>query len=133
MPTAAPNKRTPEVCSNRLPGDAAAVPDGGHISSHEPTSELHERGDRSGGAAAETAASVSAMMVVTAEFMIHERGYGCESRAQTGVSICVCADGSTSRDVHVWAGGGGAPSLASSLLPLRKVLRAHRWGWDAST
>ena len=69
MPTAAPNKRTPEVCSNRLPGDAAAVPDGGHISSHEPTSELHERGDRSGGAAAETAASVSAMMAVTAAFM----------------------------------------------------------------
>ena len=36
-----------------------------------------------------------------------ERGIACASRAQTRVSMCVSADGSTSRDTHAWAGVGG--------------------------
>ena len=41
---------------------------------------------------------------------VHNRGNGCASRAQTRVSIHVCANGAMRQDVHAWAGEGGRTS-----------------------
>ena len=58
---------------------------------------------------------------------VRELGYGCESRAQTGISIRVRADGSTSRDAHMWRAGAGAPLHASSLMPWKMATHRSRW------
>ena len=68
------------------------------------------------------------------------RGITCASRAETGVSIQVRADGSTSRDARMWAGAGGrtivsvvvlavqeeSPSPVLRLGPVRATGRASR-------
>ena len=67
-------------------------------------------------------------------------GITCASRAETGVSIQVRADGSTSRDARMWAGAGGrtivsvvvlavqeeSPSPVLRLGPVRATGRASR-------
>ena len=130
MPIAAPNNRTPDVRPNPLAGDAAAVPDSGHGSSHEPASERHGRSDGSGGAAAETAASASAMVVVTAASV---NGAMAANRERKQVSAFTCAPTAPRAEMHTCGrAGAGAPLLTSSLLPLKMVLQARFRGRDPS-
>ena len=121
IPTAAPNIRTPDVRSNLLPGDAAAV---GHGSSHEPALERHGRSNERRGGRRDDSISI---YDGGGDGGVRELGYGCESRAQTGISIRVRADGSTSRDAHMWRAGAGAPLHASSLMPWKMATHRSRW------
>ena len=105
MPTAAPNIRTPDVRSNLLPWDAAAVPHGGHGSSHEPASERHGRSNGSGGAAAETTASASTMVVVTAASVNWAMA---ANRERKQVSAFVCVPMAPRAEMHTCGGRGRA-------------------------
>ena len=125
MPTAAPNIRTPDVRSNLLPWDAAAVPHGGHGSSHEPASERHGRSNGSGGAAAETKASASTMLVVTAASVNWAMA---ANRERKQVSAFACVPMAPRAEMHTCGrAGAGAPLHASSLMPWKMATHRSRW------
>ena len=104
-PTTSPSERTCNERANTPLGVPATVPDGAHGRRHKHESERHRRGDwkrRGGRGDGGDDANDDG-----ADAKLDGRGHACASRAQTSVSVCVCADDSTSRDAHMWVGGGG--------------------------